>query len=95
MYFFIYIGDAADKIAAIKINRYLFIRYINTKYFNKSLFKKSPERLETDMNHNKFQILEFKLSSMVINPSIVMIAKRGSGKSFITRDIIYTSFTSI
>lgn len=41
------------------------------------------------MNYNKFQILEFKLDKMVIDPSIVMIAKRGSGKSFITRDIIY------
>lgn len=41
------------------------------------------------MNYNKFQILEFDLSSMVIDPSIVMIAKRGSGKSFITRDIVY------
>lgn len=41
------------------------------------------------MNYNKFQILEFQLKNMVINPSIVMIAKRGSGKSFITRDIIY------
>lgn len=41
------------------------------------------------MNYNKFQILEFKLDKMVIDPAIVMIAKRGSGKSFITRDIIY------
>ena len=41
------------------------------------------------MNFNKFQILEFKLEKMVIDPSIVMIAKRGSGKSFVTRDIIY------
>ncbi len=41
------------------------------------------------MNYNKFEILEFKLDKMVIDPSIVMIAKRGSGKSFITRDIIY------
>ncbi len=41
------------------------------------------------MDFNKFQILEFKLERMVENPSIVMIAKRGSGKSFITRDIIY------
>jgi hypothetical protein len=41
------------------------------------------------MNYNKFQILEFKLEKMVRDPSIVMIAKRGSGKSFITRDIIY------
>lgn len=41
------------------------------------------------MNFNKFQILEFDLKNMVMDPSIVMIAKRGSGKSFITRDIIY------
>lgn len=41
------------------------------------------------MDYNKFQIFEFKLDKMVENPSIVMIAKRGSGKSFITRDIIY------
>lgn len=41
------------------------------------------------MDYNRFQILEFDLTKMVIDPSIVMIAKRGSGKSFITRDIIY------
>lgn len=41
------------------------------------------------MDYNKFQILEFDLRRMVPNPSIVMIAKRGSGKSYITRDIIY------
>ena len=41
------------------------------------------------MNYNKFQILEFRLDTMAKDPSIVMIAKRGSGKSFITRDIIY------
>lgn len=41
------------------------------------------------MDFNKFTILEFKLENMVTDPSIVMIAKRGSGKSFITRDIIY------
>ena len=41
------------------------------------------------MNFEKFRILEFRLQDMVKNPSIVMIAKRGSGKSFITRDIIY------
>jgi hypothetical protein len=39
------------------------------------------------MNHNKLQIKEFKLDSMVANPSILIIAK--SGKSFIARDIIY------
>ena len=41
------------------------------------------------MNYNKLQILEFKLESMVPHPAIVMVAKRGSGKSWITRDIIY------
>lgn len=41
------------------------------------------------MNYNKFQIIKFELSKMVDDPSIVMIAKRGSGKSYITRDIIY------
>ena len=41
------------------------------------------------MDYNKFKIFEFKLSKMVMDPAIVMIAKRGSGKSFITRDIIY------
>jgi len=41
------------------------------------------------MNYNKFQIFEFKLEKMVPDPAIVMVAKRGSGKSYITRDIIY------
>jgi len=41
------------------------------------------------MNYNKFQILEFDLKDMVMDPAIVMIAKRGTGKSWITRDIIY------
>lgn len=41
------------------------------------------------MNYNKFMILEFKLESMVPDPSIVMIAKRGSGKSYAVRDIVY------
>lgn len=31
----------------------------------------------------------FKLETMVANPAIVMIAKRGTGKSYITRDIVY------
>ena len=35
------------------------------------------------------RIMQFKLSNMVPNPSIVMIAKRGSGKSYIVRDLIY------
>ena len=41
------------------------------------------------MNYNKLQLLEFKLERMVKDPAIVLIAKRGSGKSFITRDVIY------
>jgi hypothetical protein len=41
------------------------------------------------MDYNKFQILEFNLENMVANPAIVMIAKRGSGKSWITREILY------
>lgn len=38
---------------------------------------------------DKLPIQEFKLDDMVINPSIIMIAKRGSGKSWITKAIIY------
>lgn len=35
-----------------------------------------------------FPLKEFKLSSMVPNPSIVMVAKRGSGKSVLVKDIL-------
>ena len=41
------------------------------------------------MDYNKFPFFEFKLKSMVMDRSICMIAKRGSGKSWITRDIVY------
>ena len=41
------------------------------------------------MNTGKLQILQFKLDNMVSDPAIVMIAKRGSGKSYIVRDIMY------
>ena len=41
------------------------------------------------MQSSKFQIYEFKLDKMVAHPSIAIIAKRGSGKSYITRDIVY------
>ena len=41
------------------------------------------------MNYDKIQIFEFRLEDMKENPSIVLIAKRGSGKSFIARDIVY------
>ena len=44
--------------------------------------------VDIDME-GKMRIKEFKLDEMCINPSIVMIAKRGSGKSWITREIIY------
>ena len=36
---------------------------------------------------DKLPIQEFKLSEMCINPSIIMIAKRASGKSWITKFI--------
>ena len=38
--------------------------------------------------NKKLQIKEFKLSFMVENPAIVMIAKRASGKSWVCRDIL-------
>lgn len=41
------------------------------------------------MNGSKLRILEYSLDKMVINPAIVMIAKRGSGKSFVVRDLAY------
>ena len=41
------------------------------------------------MDFNKFKINEFKLSTMVDYPAIVMVAKRGSGKSWVTRDIMH------
>jgi hypothetical protein len=41
------------------------------------------------MDYNKFRLFEFKLKNMVEDPSICMIAKRGSGKSWITRDVCY------
>jgi hypothetical protein len=43
------------------------------------------------MNYDKFQILEFKLDKIKENshPAIVMIAKRRSGKSWVTRDVIF------
>lgn len=37
----------------------------------------------------KIQILEFNLNTVTKNPSILIIAKRGSGKSFLSRDLIY------
>ena len=38
---------------------------------------------------DKLPIQEFTLDEMVQNPSIIMIAKRGSGKSWITKAITY------
>jgi len=38
---------------------------------------------------DKLPIQEFELKDMCPNPSIIMIAKRGSGKSWITRAILY------
>ena len=41
------------------------------------------------MDYNKLQISEFKLDAMVEHAAIVIIAKRGSGKSWVTREILY------
>lgn len=41
------------------------------------------------MDYNKFQIFSFNLNTMAKDATICMIAKRGSGKSYITRDILY------
>ena len=38
---------------------------------------------------NKLPIRQFKLADMVINPAIIMIAKRGSGKSWVVRAIMH------
>ena len=43
---------------------------------------------------NKLPIRQFKLEKMVENPAIVMIAKRGSGKSWVVRAILH-NFRSI
>jgi hypothetical protein len=40
-------------------------------------------------NVDKLPIQEFTLDEMCLNPSIIMIAKRGSGKSWITKAILY------
>lgn len=41
------------------------------------------------MDYNKLQIGEFKPKNMVDNPAIVIIAKRGTGKSVMAKDILY------
>jgi hypothetical protein len=41
----------------------------------------------------KFQIHQFKPEKMVKHPAIILIAKRGSGKSFLIRDLIYSLHT--
>lgn len=41
-----------------------------------------------EMGDNVLPIRRFKLNTMVPNPAICMIAKRGSGKSWIVRDIL-------
>lgn len=38
---------------------------------------------------NKLPIRQFKLEDMVINPAIIMIAKRGSGKSWVVRAVMH------
>jgi hypothetical protein len=46
-----------------------------------------PEKV-VEMVDNKLPINEFSLNMMVENPSIVMIAKRGSGKSWVCKAIL-------
>lgn len=45
--------------------------------------------MSNEQNGDKFPISEFSLSEMISNPSIVMIAKRGSGKSWVTKAILH------
>jgi len=37
----------------------------------------------------EIEVREFQLSQMVPNPSILIIAKRGSGKSYVTRELVH------
>lgn len=41
------------------------------------------------MDPDNYKLLKFKIDKMVPNASMVMIAKRGSGKSVVCRDILY------
>jgi len=44
--------------------------------------------MDVQMGADSLPVRQFKLSDMVENPSIVMIAKRGSGKSWVTKAIM-------
>lgn len=44
---------------------------------------------DQNQNMDRLPIQEFTLEEMVENPSIIMIAKRGSGKSWITKAILF------
>jgi len=46
------------------------------------------------MPRSVLEFKEFNIGDMVIDPTIVMVAKRGSGKSFLTKDIVYHLNTS-
>ena len=43
----------------------------------------------SDITKEKIALKKFDLKTMITNPSIIMIAKRGSGKSWAVRDFIY------
>lgn len=45
--------------------------------------------MSADGADDKLPIQEFTLDEMCINPSIIMIAKRGSGKSWITKALLF------
>lgn len=42
------------------------------------------------MNNNRFRVMKFDLNNIVDHAAIVMVAKRGSGKSWVCRDIVYS-----
>jgi len=63
-------------------NKYFFNIYFQN-------YRRSPmdRNIEFD-DGNKLPIPEFCVDEMCINPSVVMIAKRGSGKSWVTRAVL-------
>ena len=48
----------------------------------------SPNKNNLDDSHTNIKLKEFKLNRMVNNPSILIIANRGSGKSWLIRELM-------
>ena len=77
------------------------VTFLKTHQKNKLEATKKPEiatinndnvSTENDkgiMDNNIFRIYRFELKNMVKNPSILIIGKRGTGKSYCVRDILY------